>query len=510
MPTDETLVEPGPEAPVEPTDQDRADAVAAGATHHGVARPRGQDAVPRSALFEGRFGRLFRALPAPRPPREALVALGRAMADRAGPSADNEKIPAGYTYFGQFVDHDITFDPLSQLSQFNDPDALVDFRSPRFDLDSLYGAGPSGSPYLYEWRNKDRRGVRLLEGHNPDADEHGNPLEGRDLQRNLQGRAIIGDPRNDENIIVSQLHHAFVRFHNNVVEHVAAAEPRLKGAALFAEARRVVTWHYQWVVVHDFLVRIAGKELVDELLDAAGETHLTFFDPRNDPFIPVEFSGAAYRFGHSMVRAVYDLNDTVTGVPLFSAAADADRNIFGHLNGFRPLPSAWTVDWRHFTRIDGSHPQRSRKIDTHLSPPLLKLPGSIDPANTGLPVLNLRRGKALQLPSGQAVAQAIGATPVGDLGLDRFGLSAAHRAALEAETPLWYYVLIEAERAPRNGERLGPVGGRIVGEVLIGLLDRDPQGFLRRQPTWKPEGLRAEQAGHFTLGDLLRFGTIGQ
>jgi len=125
-------------------------------------------------------------------------------------------------------------------------------------------------------------------------------------------------------------------------------------------------------------------------------------------------------------------------------------------------------------------------------------------------VLNLRRGKALQLPSGQAVAQAIGATPVGDLGLDRFGLSAAHRTALEAETPLWYYVLIEAERSPRNGERLGPVGGRIVAEVLIGLLDRDPQGFLHQQPTWKPEGLRAETAGHFTLGDLLRFGTIGQ
>ncbi len=489
---------------------DENTAVEEGVTHHGAAEPPGQDAVPRSALFEGRFGRLFRRLAPARPPREALIALGKAMADRAGTSADNEQIPAAYTYFGQFVDHDITFDPLSQLSRFNDPDALVNFRSPRYDLDSLYGRGPSGSPYLYEWKNKARRGVRLLEGRNPESDENGNPLERRDLLRNAQGRAIIGDPRNDENIIVSQLHHAFVRFHNNVVEHVAAEQPALKGAALLAEARRVVTWHYQWVVVRDFLPRIVGADLATEVLPAAGDPQLEFFDPRNDPFIPVEFSGAAYRFGHSMVRAAYDLNETVTDVPLFSAAADAETDIFGHLNGFRPLPVAWTVDWKRFTKIDGSRPQLSREIDTHLARPLLKLPGSIDAANTGLPVLNLRRGKALQLPSGQAVAQAIGATPVGDLGLDRFGLSASHEAALEAETPLWYYVLIEAERAPRNGTRLGPVGGRIVAEVLVGLLAHDPQGFLRQQPTWKPEGLRAVQAGHFTLGDLLRFGTIGQ
>src|SRR3954447_18385835 len=118
------------------------------------------------------------------------------MADKAKPSADNPRIPAGYTYFGQFVDHDITFDPLSELSKFNDPDALTSFRTPRFDLDSLYGAGPSGSPFLYEFKQADRRGVRLLEGRNS-----GDTFERRDLQRNAQGRAIIPDPRNDENII---------------------------------------------------------------------------------------------------------------------------------------------------------------------------------------------------------------------------------------------------------------------------------------------------------------------
>jgi heme peroxidase len=489
---------------------ERRDTVAAGEPHHGVAEPAGQDAVPRSRLFEGRFGRLFRALPAPFHDRAALVALGRALADQAGSGRDNPKIPAGYTYLGQFVDHDITFDPLSLLSRRNDPDALVNFRSPRYDLDSLYGQGPAASPYLYESKSKDRRGVRLLEGRNPDADEAGNPLERRDLLRNRQGRAVIGDPRNDENIIVSQLHHAFVRFHNNVVEHVAAKSPALKGAALFDEARRIVTWHYQWVVVRDFLPKVVGEELAGEVLPASNVPNLKFFQPRDEPFIPVEFSGAAYRFGHSMVRPAYDLNENIREITLFSAAADAEQDHFGHLNGFRPLPVAWTVDWRHFVVIDRSKPQLSRKIDTHLAAPLLKLPTGVSATHRGLPELNLLRGRALELPSGQAVAQAMGVPTVTKLGLDRFGLSAGHRAALEAETPLWYYVLREAENAPRNGQRLGPVGGRIVAEVLVGLLAHDPNGFIRQQPTWKPEGLRAVKAGDFTLGDLLRFATIGQ
>ncbi len=490
--------------------EERRETVAAGAPHHGVAEPAGQDAVPRSPLFEGRFGRLFRTLPAPRHERAALVALGRAMADRAGPSGDNPDLPAAYTYLGQFVDHDITFDPVSQLSRRNDPDALVSFRTPRFDLDALYGQGPDASPFLYEWRDRARRGVRLLEGRNPEADEDGDPLERRDLQRNRQGRAVIGDPRNDENVLVSQLHHAFVRFHNNVVEHVAGASPALAGAALFEEARRVVTWHYQWVVVHDFLPRIVGRELAEAVLPVGGAPALEHFTPREGPFIPVEFSGAAYRFGHSMVRAAYDLNDAVRDVALFSAAADADRDHFGHLNGFRPLPVAWTVDWRRFAEIDGSRPQPSREIDTHLAAPLLRLPSGVSATHRGLPELNLLRGRALQLPSGQAVAEKLGVTPVGDLGLERFDLADDHRTALEAETPLWYYVLREAENAPRNGRRLGPVGGRIVAEVLVGLLAHDPQGFLRRRPTWRPEGLRARTPGHFTLGDLLRFATIGQ
>ena len=481
-----------------------------GVTLHGAADPRGLDAVPRSALFEGRFGRMFRNLPAPRHERETLIAFGRALGEAAGheddAALDNPKIPAAYTYFGQFVDHDITFDPVSQLQRFNDPDALHDFRTPRFDLDSLYGSGPADSPFLYEWTDRKFRGVKLLDGRNPSQNADGTEFFDRqDLPRNRQGRATIGDPRNDENIIVGQLQLAFIKFHDRAVDLVLREKPSLAGRALFEETRRLVTWHYQWVVVHDFLPRIVGQPLVDALLKPDGTTDLDFYSFQNGPFMPVEFAAAAYRYGHSQVRPAYDLNENITDVPIFASTDSAGQ--LEHLGGFRPIPSLWTIDWGHFVKIGGSQPQLSRRIDPRLARPLLRLPGRLDAGHNSLATLNLRRGKALQLPSGQAIAQAMGLTPlaVNELGLDRFGLSAAQRTPLEQETPLWYYVLREAEKG--GGEQLGAVGGRIVAETLIGLLAGDPLSFLNVQPTWKPERIPAAAPGKFTLGDLLKFAT---
>ncbi len=493
----------------------RAARVEEGLTHHGGQAPRGLDAVPKSPSLEGRFGRMFRNLPIPAPPREAVIALGNAMPEesRPGAAADNAKIPAAYTYFGQFVDHDITFDPVSKLQQFNDPDGLVSFRTPRFDLDSLYGRGPADTPYLYEWLDRDFRGVKLLAGRNPERDPvDGEELDRQDLPRNQQGRALTGDPRNDENLIVSQLHLAFIKFHDRVVDLVAEKK-KLKGVALSDEARRLVTWHYQWVVVHDFLRRIAGDGVVDDILTTDPATKLPkvvrrYYTWQDQPFMPVEFSVAAYRFGHSMVRPTYDLNQTVTGVPIFAGKEPAANR--DHLGGFRRLPSLWTIDWSAFVKIGRARPQPSRAINIRLAKPLMRLPSSVDAARNPLAVLNLRRGKALQLPSGQSVAQHMGETPLTsaelELGKLTPKLSAEHRTLLERDTPLWFYVLKEAEKKA-GAERLGPVGGRIVAEVLIGLLEGDPQGFLRREPGWRPELIPAAKKGQFTLSDLLKFAT---
>lgn len=431
---------------------------------------------------------MFRELPAFAPSDAALKALAGSMADApAGPAGDNPDLPAGYTYLGQFVDHDITFDPVSSLDRVNDPDALNTFRTPRFDLDSLYGRGQADSPYLYDQDDP----ASLLVGRNTNTAEH----EPVDLPRNQQGRALIGDPRNDVHVIVSQLHLAFIRFHNAVVDQLRF---RVDPPALFEEARRMVTWHYQWVVIHDFLMRLVGPDLLGEVLVTSKRTgkaraDLSFFTWRSMPFLPVEFSAAAYRFGHSMVRGQYRINDTLDVLPILTDIRVA--NSLQHLGGFRPLPKGWTVQWKHLFDIDGATTsQHARRIDTKLAEPMRKLPPEIDVARRSLGLLNMLRGRSLQLPSGQAVAAAMDTNvPDGELGLT-------------GETPLWFYLLRESE-VLREGRRLGPTGGRIVAEVLVGLLKGDPSSFLRQAPAWKPD-LPAAEAGTFAMTDLLRFAGV--
>jgi len=475
-------------------------------TRHGITDVRGQDTVAQSTLKEGRFGRMFRTLTPLDPGDAAIQALVAHMKDASeAPSGDNKKIPAGYTYLGQFIDHDITFDPMSQLQQQNDPDALTDFRTPRFDLDSMYGSGPADDPFLYA-NTGAFAGLKLLIGHNSNSE-----FEHDDLPRNQEGRALIGDPRNDENLIVSQLQLLFIRFHNKVVDRVHHNHPELTGRALLDECQRVVRWHYQWIVVHDFLERVVGATTAHDVLQPGTATtppvvNRQFFTWTNEPFMPVEFSGAAYRFGHSMVRPDYDLNDDIVEIPLFVSANHPDP--LAHLGGFRRLPSGWSVLWPHFFKTAPGTPQFSRKIDIKLSAPLFKLPGGVDANRRALPALNLRRGRALGLPSGQDVAGAMSITPLtaAELGIDGLSLPASQLAALKTHTPLWFYVLREAQ-VKGSGEHLGPVGGRIVAEVLVGLLDGDPQSYFSQKPMWKPF-LPAKTAGDFKMADLVKF-TLG-
>ncbi|PRY02181.1 peroxidase family protein [Allonocardiopsis opalescens] len=467
---------------------------------HG-ATTRGLDHVAGSRLDEGRFGRMFRRLPAYLPDDERIAAVAAVMAEPSppDPAGDNDAIPAGYTYIGQFVDHDLTFDPVSSLERRNDPDALTNFRTPRFDLDSVYGRGPRDQPYLYDQAD----GRSLLVG------EHDDLL---DLPRNGQDTALIGDPRNDENVFVSHVHLTMLLFHNRVVARLGdfpEAAPQA-GEDAFAAAQRVVRWHYQWAVVHDFLRRIVGEDTFDDVLPReplvrggreVERPRLRFFNWNRQPFMPVEFSVAAYRFGHSMIRAGYKLNTTVPGLPVFTSEPIGEADPLSHFGGFRRLPPFWQIEWRRFFEIEGKRDpdlQPTRAIDVHIAPPLLALPPEEAPGMASLVRRNLVRGARLGLPSGQAVARAMGVEPLSgsELGLPGRG-----------PAPLWYYVLREAQ-VLAGGRHLGPVGGRIVAEVFLGLLAADPSSYLRTDPGWRPF-LPGAEAGDFTVPDLITFTGFG-
>jgi Animal haem peroxidase len=486
----ETSMSQPAEPPPEPPDGSSPSAF----RMHGTEPLRGIRRVPLSPIHEGRFGRMFRRLPpAPVLPHDVLTDLANQMRDDDPPTGwngtpqprDNPRIPAGYTYLGQFIDHDITFDPVSSLQRQNDPDALHDFRSPRYDLDSMYGSGPADEPFQYD---------QATGGHSLLLEPNRQGVE--DLPRNSQDVALIGDPRNDENTIVGQLHLVFLKLHNKLLAQVLA-DPAVPEDAKFEEAQRLARWHYQWVIAKDYLPRIAGQEVVDAILrvdptSQVPEIITRFYRPKVNVYMPVEFSAAGFRFGHSQIRGVYDLNAQVTQRPIFVPGPLPDQ--FADLRGFRRLPPGWTIDWNLFFPIGGSTPQPSRLVDGRLVPALFDLPHA---GGGSLPLRNLKRGQALGLPSGQDVARFVRAPQV---------LSGADLGGVPEPTPLWFYILKEAELLT-GGQHLGPVGGRMVAEVLLGLLNGDPQSWISIDPRWQPTLPDADRDGQFTMSDLVVFAT---
>jgi Animal haem peroxidase len=485
----------------------------------------------------GKFGRMFPEDPS-QPEDSKLEALAAAMKDEAAnpvsvdrdggelkvDRGDNPRVPAGFTYLGQFVDHDITLDLTALGPRQEDPNATRNFRTPRLDLDALYGLGPDGSPYLYQRRRAAPNaplgppGPNFLLGKNRTMDVPAGEFQ-NDLPRNSQGCALIGDHRNDENLIVAQTHLAFLKFHNKVVAQLTdrSTPPNL----VFAEARRIVTWHYQWIVLYDFLERLTEQGIVATIL----ENGRKFYRFETTPYMPVEFSGAAYRLGHSMVREKYSLNRIIDNTDLKKISQITGRSgrVIGAVES-RPtdtqeieaVPSTWIIDWRRwydFKTPPAALPQPSeptgpkfvfnfsRKINPLIAPTLHALPDGLG----NLAARNLQRGARLKLPCGQEVAKKMKIQNV--LAPEQIADSTVGQVAkqhgLHERTPLWYYILREAEER-NDGVRLGPVGSTILAEVFVGLVQGDPDSFLCKKKDWIPE-LPAEKPGTFTMTDLLRF-----
>jgi hypothetical protein len=410
------------------------------------------------------------------PPFEAdeafLFALGRSgglcdCQDTDDLTASLGSEAAGWPFFGQFVAHDITADRSSlQAGVGVDPSRLRNARSPQLNLECLYGDGPVGHPFLFR---RDDPAKLLTE------------TDGRDVLRNVEGTAIIGDPRNDSHVFMSQMHLAFVHAHNAFVDGVR--DDGVPADAVFETAARELRWHYQTTVLREFLPRLIGGELTGLLL--AGDRR--YYQPTGDAYIPLEFADAAYRYGHGQIRQKYRVNDQAVPVP-----------IFPDLIGFRPVTPDRRVDWSRMFDVPGRPPaDRARKMDGRLVGALIALPVVL----TGdcqveefhsLAVRDLERGQRVALPSGEAVARQLGVPP---LTADEVG---ARSAGWRGETPLWFYILRESA-VRGNGDRLGPVGGRIVGEVLVGLLDLDPTSVRHAPPEWTPRASLVELLMGFRL-----------
>lgn len=457
------------------------------------------------------YTRMFPDLPHATYSRDSVEKLAMSMKGVADPSrrSANEArdrgfvLPsAGYTYLGQFIDHDLTLDLTSLEGAQPDETQVRNFRTPFLDLDHVYGGGPNLSPHLYKKSGTNSPGgaERLLIGKTVKPDGRGGSED--DLPRNSEGIALTGDPRQDENVILAQLHVAFLKLHNLVIQDPKLLQPYRGAGSDFAAAQRLVAWHYQWVVRYDYLETILDPDVVKILGEIEKKKRA---NPQPDFKIPIEFSAAAFRFGHSMVRDEYNYNRNQFKAQL--------HDILDHTRG--SLSDDWVIAWDHFfygqdtcLRNQGQL-ESAQRIDTKIAAGLYDLdiaknvrpfgapmPGvsskfafqhGIQPEEEPrLPVRTLWRGAQMGLPSGQEVAKVLGISPVTPAqvrnGLDE---SVLKLHPFDEDTPLWYYILKEAELPPQNAQHLGPVGSQIVADVIIGALAADPASYFS-DSKWKP------------------------
>ena len=477
------------------------------------------------------YSRMFPELPPFAPPTDGVREQARQLGVKGGlldardnqpgqNNPDNPNMTEGVHFFGQFVDHDLTLALNAPLLAQTDPRQTTNVRTTKFDLDSLYGGGPDGSPELYDTSSGD---IKFRIEAIPGSEQVSKKGAVRfDLPRDPNHNAIIPDSRNDETVVISQFHLAMLRFHNAVVDRLRSdpAQAQRSARDLFEEARRLVQWHYQWIILHEYLPLTIGQDRVDEILQNGPRFYrpldrtqdAQFRDSKGDLLIPVEFAVATYRFGHSQVRPNYRLNfgpDAGPQVilPIFDDSIDPNDPDPNDIRGGKRAPRRF-IDWQTFFRFDSTNFRFDKKIDTKLSSALLQLPGARGPA-PGLPSdgiqslasRNLMRHVNFGIPSGQAIAQTMGIQA-----LTAQQLAELAPFGMDHSTPLWYYILKEAE-VLENGLRLGAVGSRIVGEVFIGVLQADQNSFLVAEKNFAPT-LPSAEAGDFKITDLLNFAGV--
>ncbi|MEU8548978.1 heme peroxidase family protein [Streptomyces roseoverticillatus] len=499
---------------------------------------------------------------------ELRIKLALAMTEAQTPDPESQvPVPAGFTYLGQFVDHDLTLDNTQvDLGDLVSVEDLVQARSPALDLDSVYGLGPHhvSSVHFYEPDGRLKTGTTAAAPFPPGFPTVNTDQKGFDLARAGsaaggtkadQRAALIPDARNDENLVVASVHRAFIAFHNRV--HEQLAEGGLFGPKLFHAARDSVVRHYQWMLRTDFLPRIVDPDIVERVF-THGRRHFEVPGGRHEerPTMPIEFSVAAYRFGHSMIRDTYQWNRVFrvagpggpatlgllfrfsgTSGNLNPASVSDSSSLFDlddpNAGGGLTLPSNWIADYRRFFdfgeagRHDLTVPagefNPAKRIDTLLVDPLATLPegafaGRGHPAppaiQRNLAFRNLTRAAMVELATGPQLAAQLGIMPLtadqilhGDNGASLASLTDEECAELVAHTPLWFYILREAEVNKSRPGRLTGVGGTLVAEVFHRAMESSLSSIVRDRD-WRPT-LPAYRPGTFTMADLLLFAFDG-
>jgi hypothetical protein len=485
---------------------------------------------------DGTVSALARAAAAPAPPPFRFSRMGPKGNRRQLPEATLSKladaivtagggasgIPAGFTYLGQFIDHDLTFDKTEvMLGENVSPALLVQARSPSLDLDSLYGGGPN-DPESAKFYEPD--GIHLKTG-KTDAIEGIPAKDGFDLPRGAgntaakKRRAIIPDPRNDENLAVAQTHCALIRFHNRVVDTLPASVP---AAQRFAKARKLVTKHYQWMIRTDYLPRVCAEGVVNDVFRNGRKAFERGASPMDAPTMPIEFSIAGFRLGHSMIRASYNWNRIFDFGGGTLGLLFTFSGLSGNLGGGQRLPSNWIADFRRLYRfgrpnlqVSDSKFNQAMRIDTSLAKPLRRLPG-FPASEANLAFRNLTRARMVKLATGQQMVRFLKNKGVrltqlrkvqvrdGRNGATLDSLTAAQREAVLRDTPLWFYILREAEF---NQGRLKGVGARIVAETFHRAM-QGSQASIVRDPGWRPT--LGPNNRTFRMDDLLLFAFEGK
>ena len=443
-------------------------------------------------------------------------------------------VPAGYTYLGQFVDHDLTMDATDvALGEDVTPAELLQGRSPTLDLDSLYGAGPADpeSARFYE-----ADGIHLKTGTTirigPDRAKAGHdlPRVGTGGAR-ARRKALIPDPRNDENLIVAQTHLAMIRFHNRVADKLPASVP---APQRFRRARKSVTLHYQWLIRHDYLPRIVDPRVLDDVFTNGRKVVQPGAAPTDMPTMPVEFSVAAFRLGHSMIRPVYDWNRRFPrGVGFleymfqFSAARGRPRR---GRPAAQQLARGLAPDVRlPGRRASGPGPARRREpgpADRHpLTDPLKNLPPSTFGGGAGIPFddrrrnlafRNLTRASMVKLASGQQMVAKLRASgvagPAAQPAADppgqrrREGHRADRAAAGQAGGATRRCGSTSCARRRRATVGCDGVGARIVAETIHRAMEGSRFSIVR-DPGFRPTLGRGDV---FEMTDLLFFAFAGK